>query len=47
MKFDIFSRKKFNCNLCDEKFKTQLELTEHKPETRGNKVRIVRAVDGA
>ena len=30
MKFDIFSRKKFKCTICDEKFKTQRELTEHK-----------------
>ncbi len=35
MKFDIFSRKKFNCTICDEKFKTQIELTEHKHMRHG------------
>lgn len=29
MKFDFFNRKKFKCSVCEEKFKTQLELTEH------------------
>ena len=29
MKFNPFDRKKFKCNLCDEKFKTGTELTEH------------------
>jgi hypothetical protein len=29
MKFNLFDRKKFKCNLCDEKFKTGNELTEH------------------
>jgi len=35
MKFDIFSRKKFKCTICDEKFKTQRELTEHKHMRHG------------
>jgi len=35
MKFDIFSRKKFKCNICVEKFKTQRELTEHKHMRHG------------
>jgi hypothetical protein len=25
MKFDFFSRKKFKCDICDEKFKTELK----------------------
>lgn len=29
MKFNPFERKKFKCNICDEKFKTGSELTEH------------------
>jgi hypothetical protein len=29
MKFNPFDRKKFKCNICDEKFKTGSELTEH------------------
>ena len=36
MKFDIFSRKKFNCTIYDEKFKTQIELTEHKHMRHGS-----------
>ena len=35
MKFDIFSRKKFKCTICDEKFKTQRKLTEHKHMRHG------------
>ena len=35
MKFDIFSRKKFKYTICDEKFKTQPELTEHKHMRHG------------
>ena len=35
VKFDIFSRKKFKCTICDEKFKTQLELTEHRHMRHG------------
>jgi len=35
MKFDIFSRKKFKCTICDDKFKTQLELAEHKRMRHG------------
>jgi len=29
MKFNPFERKKFKCNMCNEKFKTGTELTEH------------------
>jgi hypothetical protein len=29
MKFDIFSRKKFKCNVCGDKFKTDTELGQH------------------
>jgi uncharacterized protein (DUF2225 family) len=29
MKFDIFSRKKFKCNVCGDKFKTETELNQH------------------
>jgi len=29
MKFDFFSKKKFKCDVCDEKFKTQTELAHH------------------
>jgi uncharacterized protein (DUF2225 family) len=29
MKFDIFSRKKFKCNICGDKFKTETELVQH------------------
>ena len=35
MKFDIFRRKKFKCTICDEKFKTQRELTEHEHVRHG------------
>ena len=37
MKFDIFSRKKFKCTICEEEFKTQLELTEQKHMKHGAK----------
>ena len=30
MKFDIFSRKKFKCNICGDKFKTETELEQHR-----------------
>jgi hypothetical protein len=40
MKFDIFSRKKFKCTICDGKFKTQRELRAQAYETRGNKLTI-------
>jgi 5-methylcytosine-specific restriction endonuclease McrA len=29
MRFDIFSRKKFKCNNCGDKFKTETELKQH------------------
>ena len=29
MKFDFFSRKKFKCNVCGDKFKTGTEVEEH------------------
>ena len=29
MKFDFFSRKKFKCNACGDKFKTEAELNQH------------------
>jgi|SRR6187200_1450150 len=30
MKFDIFSRKKFKCNVCGDKFKTDTEVEQHR-----------------
>jgi hypothetical protein len=39
MKFDIFSRKKFNCNIYDEKFKTRTDRAQAY-ETRSNKLTI-------
>jgi hypothetical protein len=30
MKFDIFSRKKFKCSICGDKFKTDAELEQHR-----------------
>jgi DNA-directed RNA polymerase subunit RPC12/RpoP len=30
MKFDIFGRKKFKCNTCGDKFKTESELDQHR-----------------
>ena len=37
MKFDFFSEKKFKCDLCDEKFKTETELREHSKLEHGGK----------
>ena len=37
MKFDFFSKKKFKCDLCDEKFKTETELREHSNLEHGGK----------
>jgi len=38
MKFDFFSRKKFKCYECGEKFKTETDLAQHrKPEHRRGK----------
>jgi len=36
MKFDFFS-KKFKCDLCHEKFKTETELREHSKLEHGGK----------
>lgn len=33
MKFDIFERKKFKCDKCGEKFKTETELNKHQQMT--------------
>jgi len=30
MKFDFFSRKKFKCITCGDKFKTETELEQHR-----------------
>jgi hypothetical protein len=30
MKFDIFSKKKFKCDICEDKFKTAIELDQHR-----------------
>jgi uncharacterized protein (DUF2225 family) len=35
MKFDFFSKKKFKCDVCDEKFKTQTELAQHRKLKHG------------
>ena len=37
MKFDFFSRKKFKCELCKEKFKTETELKQHNKLEHGDK----------
>jgi hypothetical protein len=30
MKFNIFGKKKFKCNNCEKKFKTESELEQHR-----------------
>ena len=30
MKFDLFTKKKFKCDACKEKFKTATQLEEHR-----------------
>jgi hypothetical protein len=30
MKFDIFSRRKFKCDACGDKFKTDMEVEQHR-----------------
>jgi len=30
MKFNIFGKKKFKCNTCEKKFKTESELEQHR-----------------
>jgi hypothetical protein len=37
MKFDFFSRKKFQCVKCKEKFKTESELVQHDKQEHGAK----------
>jgi hypothetical protein len=37
MKFDFFSRKKFKCDMCKEKFKTETELRQHSKLEHGGK----------
>ena len=35
--FAVFSRKKFKCNICDEKFETETELRQHSKLEHGGK----------
>jgi Zinc-finger of C2H2 type len=37
MKFDFFSRKKFKCDICNEKFKTEADLRQHNKMEHGSK----------
>jgi uncharacterized protein (DUF2225 family) len=37
MKFDFFSRRKFECPVCRKKFKTETELREHGKIEHGEK----------
>ena len=37
MKFDFFTRKKFKCLKCDEKFKIETELRQHSKIDHGGK----------
>lgn len=30
MKFDLFTKKKFTCDMCEKKFKTATQLEEHR-----------------
>ncbi|MGB8937686.1 MAG: hypothetical protein WCC17_21560 [Candidatus Nitrosopolaris sp.] len=42
MKFDFFSRKKFKCDICKEKFKTETELTTQQTRTWREKIGTTR-----
>ncbi|MGA9153905.1 MAG: C2H2-type zinc finger protein [Candidatus Nitrosopolaris sp.] len=37
MKFDFFSRKKFECHICQKKFQKETELIEHNKIEHGGK----------
>lgn len=37
MKFDFFSRKKFRCNICGQKFKTETEMEQHHKREHGQR----------
>jgi len=37
MKFNFFSSKKFKCDICQEKFKTESELAQHNKLEHGAK----------